>query len=183
MINQNSVFPVLAAAAAAAARYTIPSNITPQPSCLSTHSLCCAEHSCSMASSIPEPSPKLAPQQQMKSSPSAGFPQTICSHTVLSKKGCSRGPFTVEAVLMVTTLSFSLPFSPLLCAVRSWYAGCCCATRGLRVCSKVPLLPLYYIGCRIGVVCIGYFYRNEGGMGSSSPPPPSSGRSKKSSST
>ena len=158
MINQSFVFPVLAAAAAAA-RYTIPSNITTQPSCLSTHSLCCAEHSCSMAwpSFIPEPSPKLAPQQQMKSSPSAGFPQTLCSQAVLSKEGCSRGPFTVEAVLIVTTLSCSLFFSPLLCAARSWYAGCCCATRGLRVCFIVPPLPLYYIGFRIGVVCIGNY--------------------------
>ena len=162
MINQSFVFPVLAAAAAAAAvRYTMPSNITLQPSCLSTHSLCCAEHSCSMAwpSSIPEPSPKLAPQQQVKSSPSASFPQTLCSHrcsqAVLSKEGCSRGPFTVEAVLIVATLSCSLPFSPLLCALRSWYEGCCCATRGLRVCSIVPPLPLYYIGFRMGVVCIG----------------------------
>ena len=150
MINQSLVFPVLAAASAAA-RYTIPSNITLQPSCLSTHSLCCAEHSYSMAwpSSIPEPSPKLAPQQQMKSSPSAGFPQTLCSRPVLSKEGCSRVPFTVEAVLILTTTpSCSLPFSPLLRAVRSWYAGCCCATRGLRVCSIVP--PLYYIELRIG---------------------------------
>ena len=159
MINQSFVFPVLAAAAAAAARYTIPSNITLQPSCLSTHSLCCAEHSCSMAwpSSIPEPPPKLAPQQQMKSSPSAGFPQTLCSQAVLSKEGCSRGPSTVEAVLIVTTLSCSLPFSPLLCAVRSWYAGCWCATRGLRFCSIVPPLPFYYIGFRIGVPCIGNY--------------------------
>ena len=109
------------AAAAAAARYTIRSNITPQPSCLFTHTLCCAEHSCPMAwpSSIPEPSPKLASQQQMKSSPPAGFPQTLCSQAVLSKEGCSGGLFTVEAVLIVTTLSCSLPFSPLLCAVRS----------------------------------------------------------------
>ena len=159
MINRSFFFPVLAAAAAAA-RYTIPSNITLQPSCLSTHSLCCAEHSsCSMAwpSSIPEPSPKLVPQQQMKSSPSAGVPQTLCSQAVLSKEGCSRGPFTVEAVLIVTTLSSSLPFSPLLCAVRSWYAGCCCATRGLRVCCIVPPLPLYYIGFRMGVLCIGNY--------------------------
>ena len=158
MINQSFVFPVLATAAAAA-RYTIPSNITPQPSCLSTHSLRCAEHSCSMAwpSSTPEPSPKLAPQQQMKSSASAGFPQTLCSQAVVSKEGCSRGPFTVEAVLIVTTLSCSLPLSPLLCAVRSWYAGCCRATRGLRVCSIVPPLPLYYIGFRMGVVCIGNY--------------------------
>ena len=138
MINQSFVSPVLADAAPA--RYTIPSNITLQPSCISTHSLCCAEHSsCSMAwsSSSPEPSPKLAPQQHMKSSPSAGFPQTLCSQPVLSKDGRSRGPFTVDAVLIVTTLSCSLPFSPLLCAVRSWYAGCCCATRGLRVCYIV----------------------------------------------
>ena len=156
MINQSLVFPVLAAAAADA-RYTIRSNITLYPSCFSTHSLCCAEHSCSMSwpSSIPEPSSKLAPQQQMKFSPSAGFPQTLCSQAVLSKEGCSRGPFTVEAMLIVTTLSGSLPFSPLLCAVRSWYAGCCCATRGMRVCSIVPPLPLYYIGFRMGVVCIG----------------------------
>ena len=66
---------------------------------------------CSMAwpSSIAEPSPKLAPQQQMKSSPSAGFPQTLCSQAVLSKEGCSRGPFTVEAVLIVTlSLALSL---------------------------------------------------------------------------
>ena len=132
------VFPVLADAAAAA-RYTIPSNITLQPSCLSPHSLCCAEHSCSMAwpSSDPEPSPKLAPQQQMKSSPSAGFPQTLCSQAVLSKEGCSRGPFAEEAVLIVTALSCSLPVSPLLYAVRSWYASCCCATRGLRVCYYI----------------------------------------------
>ena len=144
MINQSFVFQVLAAAAAA--RYTVRSNITLQPSCLSTHSLCCAEHSCSMAwpLSVSEPSPKLASQQQMKSSPSAGFPQTFCSQAVLSKEGCRRGPFTVEAMLIVTTLSCSLPLSPLLCAVRSWYAGCCCATRGLRVCSIVPALPLYY---------------------------------------
>ena len=83
MINQSFVSPVLADAAAA--RHTISSNITLQPSCPSTHSLCCAEHSCSMAwpSSNPEPSPKLAPQQQMKSSPSAGFPQTLCSQAVL----------------------------------------------------------------------------------------------------
>ena len=138
MIYQSFVFPVLAAAAAAA-RYTIPSNITLQPSCISTHFLCCAEHSCSIAwpSSIPEPSPMLAPQQQRKSSPSAGFPQTLCSKAVLSKEGRSRGPFTVEAVLIVTTLSCSLPSSPLLCSVRSWYAGCCCATGGLRVCYIV----------------------------------------------
>ena len=137
MINQSFAFPVLADAAAA--RYTIPSNITLQPSCISTHSLCCAEHSCSMAWpwSNPEPSPKLAPQQQIKSSPSAGFPQMLCSQAVLSNEGCSRGPFTVEAVLIVTTLSCSLPSSPLLCAVRSWYAGRCCATRGLRVCYIV----------------------------------------------
>ena len=137
MINQSFDFPVLADAAAA--WYTIPSNITLQPSCISTHSLCCAEHSCSMAwpSSNPEPSPKLAPQQQMKSSPSAGFPHTHCSQAVLSKEGCSRGPFTVEVALIVTTLYCSLPSSPLLCAVRSWYAGCCCATRGLRVCNIV----------------------------------------------
>ena len=110
MINQSFVFPVLADAAAA--RYTIPSNITLQPSCISTYSLCCAEHSCSMAwpSSNPEPSPKLAPQQQIKSSPSADFPQTLCSQAVLSNEGCSRGPFTVEAVLIVTALSCSLPF-------------------------------------------------------------------------
>ena len=153
--NQSLVFPMLAAAAADA-RYTIPSNITLQPSCLSTPSLCCAEHSFSIAwtSSIPEPSPKLAPQHQMKSSPSAGFPQMLCSQAILSKEGCSRGLFTVEAVLIVTTLSCSLAFFPLLCAVRSWYAGCCCATRGLRVCSIVPPLPLYYIRFRMGVVCI-----------------------------
>ena len=146
MINQSFVFPVLAAVAAAASRYTIPSNVTLQPSCLSTHSLSCAEHSCSviLPSSIPEPSPTLAPQQQMKSSPSAGFPQTLCSQAVLSEERCSRGPFTVEAVLIVTTLSCSLPFSPFLCTVRSWYSGCCCVTRGLRVCSIVPPLPLYY---------------------------------------
>ena len=138
MINQSFVFPVLAAAAAA--RYTKRSNITLQPPCHSNHSLCCAEHSCSMAwpSSIPEPSPKLAPQQQMTSSPSAGFPQTLCNQAILSKEGCSRGPFTVEAMLIVTTLSCSLPFSPLLCAVRSWYEGCCCVTRGVRVCASVP---------------------------------------------
>ena len=108
----------------------------------STQSLCCAEHSCSMAwpSSIPEPSPKTAPQQQMTSLPSAGFPQTLCSQAVLSKEGCSRGPFIVEAMLIVTTLSCSLPFSLLLCAVRSWYGGCCCATRGLRVCDSVPII-------------------------------------------
>ena len=47
MINQSFVFPVLSDAAAAA-RYTIPSYITLQPSRLSTHSLCCAEHSCSI---------------------------------------------------------------------------------------------------------------------------------------
>ena len=137
MINQSFVFPVLADAAAA--KYTIPSNITLQPSCISTHSRCCAEHSCSMAwpSSNPEPSPKLARQQQMKSSPSAGFPQTLCSQAVLSKQGRSRGPFTMEAVLIVTTLSCSLPFGPLLCAVRGWCACCCCATRGLRVCYIV----------------------------------------------
>ena len=159
MINQSFVFPVLAAAAAAAARYTILSNITLQPSCLSSHSLCCAEHSCSMAwpSSIPEPSPELIPQQKMKSSPSAGIPQTLCGQAVLSKEGRSRGTFTVEAVLIVTTLFPSLPFSPLLCAVRSWYAGCCCSTRGLHVCSMVPHLPLYYIGFRMGVVCIGNY--------------------------
>ena len=155
MINQSFVFSVLAAAAAAA-RYTIPSNITLQPSCLSTHSLCCAEHSCLMASSsIPEPSPKLAPQQQMKSSPSAGYSHTLCSQAVLSKEGCSRGPCTVDAVLILTPLSSSsLPFSPLLRAVRSWYEGCCCVTRGLRVCSIVPPLPLYYKGFKMGVVCI-----------------------------
>ena len=148
MINQSFVFPVrAAAAAAAAARYTIRSNVTLHRSCLSTHSLCCAEHSFSLAwtLSFPEPSPKLAPQQTMKSSPSVGFPQTLCSQAVLSKEGCSRGPFTVEAVLIVATLSCSLLFAPLLCAVRSWYAGCCCATRGLRVCSIVHPLPLYYI--------------------------------------
>ena len=157
MINQSFVFPVLAAATAA--RYTIPSNITLKPSYLSTHFLCCSEHSCSMVwpSSIPELSPKLAPQQQMKSSPSAGFPQTLCSQAVLSKEGSSRGHFTVEAVLIVTTLFCSLPFSPLLCAVRSWYAGCCCATRGLPVCSIIPPLPLYYIGFRIGILCIGNY--------------------------
>ena len=144
MTNQSFVFPVLAAAAAA--RYTICSNITLQPSCLSTLSMCCAEYSCSMAwpSSIPEPSTKLTPQQQMKSSPSPGFPQTLCSRAVSSKEGCSKVPLPVEAMLIVTTLSCSLPFSPLLCAVRSWYAGCCCATRGLRVRSIVPPLPLYY---------------------------------------
>ena len=176
MINQSFSFPVLAAAAAAAARYTIPSNITLQSSCLSTHPLCCAEHSCSMAwpSSIPKPSPKLAPQQQMKSSPSAGFPQTRCSQAVLSKKCCSRGPFTVEAVLIVTTPSCSLPFSPLLYAVRCWYAGCCCATRGLRVCSIVPPLPLHYIGFSMGVVCIGnYVAVWRGGRGLRTLPPPS----------
>ena len=135
MINQSFVFPIFADAFAA--RYKIPSNITPQPSCLSTHSLCCAEHSCSMASFNSEPSPKLAPQQQMKSSTSTGFPQTLCSQAVLSQEGCSRGPFTVEAVLIVTTLSCSLPFSPVLSAVRSWYAGCCCVTRGLLVCYIV----------------------------------------------
>ena len=112
MINQSFVFPVLAAAAAAAAaaRHTIRSKITLQPSCLSTNSLCCAEHSCSMAwpSSIPEPSPKLAPQQQVKSSPYAGFTQSLCSQPVLSKEGCSRVPFIVETVLVVTTLSCSL---------------------------------------------------------------------------
>ena len=155
MINQSLVFPMLTADAADV-RYTIPSKFTLRPSCLSTPSLCCAEHSFSITctSSIPEPSPKLAPQQQMKSSTSAGFPQTHCSQAVLSKEGCSRGPFTVEAVLVVTSLSCSLPFSPLLCAVRSWFAGCCCATRGLRVCSEVHPLPLYYIGFRIGVVGI-----------------------------
>ena len=147
-MNRSFVVPVFAAAAAAAAaaaeRYTIRSNITLQPSCLSTHSLSCAEHSCSLAwpSSIPEPSPKLAPQQQMKSSPAAGFPQTLCSQAVLLKDDCSWGPFAVEAVLIVTTLFCSLPFSPLLCAVRSCYAGCCCATRGMGVCY-VPPLPLY----------------------------------------
>ena len=54
MIDQSFSSPVLAAAAGAA-RYTIGSNITLQPSCLSTHSLRCAEHSCSKAlpSSIP----------------------------------------------------------------------------------------------------------------------------------
>ena len=145
-------------AAAAAARHTILSNIIQQPSYLSTHSLCCAERSCSMAwpSSIPELSPKLAPQQR-KSSPSAGFPQMLCSHTVLSNEGCSRGPFNVEAMLTVTTLSCSLPFQPLLCAVRSWYADSCCATRGLRVCSTVPPLPLYYTKFRMEVVCIGNY--------------------------
>ena len=115
MINQSFVFPVIAAAAAAAAaaRYTIRFNTTLQPSCLSTYPLCCAEHSCSMASpsSIPEPSPKLAPQQQMKSSPSAGFPLALCSQAVLSKEGCSRRPFTVEAVFNVTNLSCSPFFS------------------------------------------------------------------------
>ena len=137
-----------------------------QPVCLSSACRCCCEvhetlqyhttalmplHSLSVLcrtlmlnASIPEPSPKLAPLQQMKSSPSAGFQRTICSQAVLSKEGCSRGPFTVGAVLIVTTLPCSLPFSPLLCAVRSWCAGCCCATRGLRVCY-VPPLPLYYI--------------------------------------
>ena len=70
-------------------------------------------------SSIPEPSPNLVPQQQTKSSPSASFPQMLCSQAVLSKEGCRRGPFTVEAALIVTTLSCSLPFSPWLCAVRS----------------------------------------------------------------
>ena len=152
MITQTFVFPVFAVDAGAA-RYTIPSNITLQPACLSTHSLCFTEHSCSMTwpSSIPEPSPKLAPQQQMKSSPSAGFPQTLCSLAVLSKEGCSRGPLTVEA-LIVTTFSCSLLVSPLLCAVRSWYPGCRCATRGLGVCSIVPPLTLYYIGSRKGVV-------------------------------
>ena len=140
MINQSFVFPVLATAAAAAARYTILSNITLQSSCLSTHSLCCVEHSCSMAwpSSITEPSRRLTPQQQMKSSPSAGFPQTLCSQAALSKEGCSGGPFTVEAVLIVTTPSCSLHFPPLLCGVRSLYAGCCFATRGLRVCYIPP---------------------------------------------
>ena len=151
MINQSFVFPVLAATAATA-RYTIRSNITLQPSCLYTHSLCCAEHSCSMAwpSPIPEPSPEMAPQQQIESSPFAGFPQTLCSRAVLSKEGCSRGPFAVEAVFIVTTLSCSLPFSPLLCAVRSWCARCCCATRGLRVCH-VPPLPLHFGGFRMGL--------------------------------
>ena len=158
MINQIFVFLVLTAADASA-RYTIRTNITVQPSCLSTHSLCCAGHSCSMAwpSSTPEPSPKLAPQQQMKSSTSAGFPQTLCSKAVLSREGCSRGPFTVKAVPIVTTLFCSFHFSPLLCAVRSWYAGCCCATRRLRVCSMVLPLPLNYMGFRMGVVCKGNY--------------------------
>ena len=99
------------AAAAAASRYTIRSSIPLQPACLSTHPLCCAEHSCPMAwpSSISEPSPKLAPQQQMKSSPSTGFPRTLSSQVVLSKEGCSRGASTVKAVLMVTlSLALSL---------------------------------------------------------------------------
>ena len=165
MINQSFVFPVLTAATAAA-RYTIRSNVTLQPSCLPTHSLCCADHSCSMAwpSSIAEPSPKLTPQQQMKSSPSVGFPQTLCRRAVLSKEGCSRGPFTVEAVVIVTTLSCTLPFSPLLCAVRSWRAGCCCATRGLRVC-RVPPLPLYYIGFGMGLFPWEIMWRYGGGWG------------------
>ena len=124
-------------------------------------------------SSISEPSPKLAPQQQMKSSPSAGFPRTLCSQVVLSKEGCSRGPSTVKAVLMVTTLSCSLPFSPLLCAVRSWCAGSCCATRGLRV-YYVPPLPLYYIGFKMGLFACEIIWRNGGGRG------PPSGREKKS---
>ena len=142
MINQSFDFPVLADAAAA--RYTILSNSTLQPPCISTHSLCCAEQSCSMTwpPSNPEPSPKLAPQQQMKSSPSAGSPQTFCSQAVLSQDDCSRGPFTAEAVLIVTTFSCSLPSSPLLCAWGSWYAGCCCAIRALRVCYKVKYLSL-----------------------------------------
>ena len=55
-----------------------------------------------------------------------------------------------DSTLIVTTLSCSLPFSPLLCGVRSWYAGCCCATRRLRVCY-VPPLPLYYIGFIMGL--------------------------------
>ena len=33
--------------------------------------------------------------QQMKSSASAGYPQTLFSQAVLSKEGCSRGSFTV----------------------------------------------------------------------------------------
>ena len=129
------------AATAAGARYKTSSDITLQPSCLCTHSPCCDEHSCSMSwsSSIREPSPMLAPQQQMKSSPSAVFPLTLCSRAVLSEEGCSKGPFTVDIVLIVTTLSWSLSFFPFLCAVRSWCAGCCCTTRGLRVCYVHPL--------------------------------------------
>ena len=178
LIYQSFVFPVLAAAAAAAAWYTIRSKIKVQPSRLSTHSLCCAEHSCSMAwpSSIPEPSPKLAPRQQMKSSPSAGIPWTLRIQAVLSKEGCSRGPLIVEAVLLVTTLSFYLLFSPLLCAVRSWYAGCCWATRRLRVCY-VPPLPLYYIRFRMELFASEILWRTGWEMGSSYPP--SSGRAKK----
>ena len=122
MINKSFFFLVLAAdddAAAARYWYTIPSNITLRLSCLSTHSLCCAEQPCSMAwpSSIPEPSTKFALQQQMKSTPSAGFPRTLCSQAVLSKEDCSRGPYTVEAVLIVTTLSFSPLFSPCCSAL------------------------------------------------------------------
>ena len=107
-----------------------------------------AKHSCSMAwsSSIPEPSPKLAPQQQTKPSPSAGFPQTLCSQAVLSKDGCSRGAFPAEAVIVVTSLSCSLSIHLLLCAVRSWYARWCCATKGLRVCY-VPPPPLCLLVC------------------------------------
>ena len=149
MINQSFVFSVLAAAAAAAARYTIRFNITLQPSCLSTHFPCCAEHSCLIAwpSSNPEPSPKLAPQQQMKSSQSAAFPQTLYSQSVLSERVVAGVPSPWR---LIVTLCCSLSFSSLLCAVRSWCAGCCCATRGLRACY-VPPLPLYYIGFRIGL--------------------------------
>ena len=77
----------------------------------------------------------------------------------------------MEAVLIVITLSCSLSFTPLLCAVRSWYAGCCCATRGLRVCSIVPPLPHHYIGFSRGVACIGNYVTLWGGVGSSYPPP------------
>ena len=105
----------------------------------------------------------------MKSLTSAGFPQTLCSQTVLSMEGCSTDPFNVEAMFIVTTLFCSDPFSPLLCTGPSWYAGCCCATRGLCVCY---VLPCPFI---IWVIESGCLQRKHcgvmgGGVGSSYPP-------------
>ena len=94
-----------AVAAAVVARYTIRSNITVQPSCFSTHSLCCVSCSMAWASSILEPSPKLAPQQQMKSSPSAGFRRRFVSKLSCRIRVVAGVPYTVEAVVILTTLS------------------------------------------------------------------------------
>ena len=129
-------------------------------------------------SSIPQPSPKLAPQQQTKSSPSAGFPQTLCSQAVLSKEGCSRGlhhgvfAHCDHSLLLSPFFSVALRCAYLVRRLLLRDQGAACLPY-----STAPA-PLLYRIYNVFFFALEIPWCNGGGGMRSSYPPPSSGWAK-----